>query len=395
VRCKIWRQPRSSSPMPMNLLRLMTLKPWRASWLILVCLISAIADAQTPSATPTPAAERQITGSVKLAGQPAPKGVKVSLQIAFRPEQKDSGAEVARTETDAAGKFTFTHLELLGDHEGKEAFAVSSVHPGYNGDVKVVDLTSETSGEAELSLRRLAPERNPVTVHAPAASAASPLATAPAAASPLTASPLTPGRPSKNPQAQEAMQQAQDLLFRKNDVKGSVDLLKKAVKLDPWYGPGYLLLGVAQMQLGNWSDAQWAFEETAKVEPGNARAYLGVGSALNEQGNYAAAEKALQQSLEIREDSAESHYELARSLAALGKWEAAAPHVRRSIELNPDYAGPHVLMGNIALQSGDANTALDQFRTYLKLAPQGSLAPQVKATVSELEKDLEQDQSKP
>jgi tetratricopeptide (TPR) repeat protein len=369
----------------MNLLRLMTLKPWRASWLIIVCLISATAGAQTPSPTPAPAVERQITGSVKLAGQPAPKGVKVSLQIAFRPEQKDSGAEVARTETDAAGKFTFTHLELLGDNEGKEAFAVSSVHSGYNGDVKVVDLTSETSGEAELSLRRLAPERNPVTAHAPAASATAPLA----------ASPLSPTRPSKNPQAQEAMQQAQDLLFRKNDVKGSVDFLKKAVKLDPWYGPGYLLLGVAQMQLGNWSDAQWAFEETAKVEPGNARAYLGVGSALNEQGNYAAAEKALQQSLEIREDSAESHYELARSLAALGKWEAAAPHVRRSIELNPDYAGPHALMGNIALQSGDANTALDQFRTYLKLAPQGSLAPQVKATISELEKDLEQDQSKP
>jgi Tfp pilus assembly protein PilF len=386
VRCKIWRQPRSSSPMPVNLLRLTTLKPWRASWLIIVCLIPVIAGAQTPSATPAPAVERQITGSVKLAGQPAPKGVKVSLQIAFRPEQKDSGAEVARTETDVAGNFTFTHLELLGDNEGKEAFAVSSVHPGYNGDVKVVDLTSETSGEAVLSLRRLAPERNPVTAHAPAASAIAPLsASSPAAA------PLSPSRPSKNPQAQEAMQQAEDLFFRKNDVKGSVDLLKKAVKLDPWYGPGYLLLGVAQMQLGNWSDAQWAFEETAKVEPGNARAYLGVGSALNEQGNYAAAEQALQQSLEIREDSAESHYELARSLAALGKWEAAAPHVRRSIELNPDYAGPHALMGNIALQSGDANTALDQFRTYLKLAPQGSLAPQVKATISELEKDLQQD----
>ncbi len=191
--------------------------------------LSLAARAQAPSPTPAPAVERQITGSVKLAGQPAPKGVKVSLQIAFRPEQKDSGAEVARTETDAAGKFTFTHLELLGDNEGKEAFAVSSVHPGYNGDVKVVDLTTETSGEAELSLRRLAPERNPVTAHAPAASAASPLATAP-----LAASPLTPGRPSKNPQAQEAMQQAEDLLFRKNDVKGSVDLLKKAVKLDPW-----------------------------------------------------------------------------------------------------------------------------------------------------------------
>jgi Tfp pilus assembly protein PilF len=351
------------------------------AWVLAAILFISIASrAQTPSPTPPPAVERQITGSVKLAGQPAPKGLKVSLQIAFRPDDKNAGDEVARTETDAAGKFVFAHVELLGSHEGKEAFAVSAVYPGYNGDVKVVDLTSATSGEADLFLRKLVPEKNPVVSHAPAAPAVTP---------------LSPNRPSKNPQAQEAMQQAEDLLFRKNDAKGSIEFLKKAVKLDPWYGPGYLLLGLAQMQVGNWSDAQWAFEEATKVEPGNARGYLGVGSALNEQGNYAAAQKALEKSLDIREDSAESHFEMARSLAAVGKWDAAEPHVRRAIELNPDYAGPHALMGNIALQAGDANTALDEFRTYLKLAPQGSLAPQVKSTISELEKALKGDQPEP
>jgi cytochrome c-type biogenesis protein CcmH/NrfG len=371
-------------PISMNFLKMVLKKSFIFSCLIAVSMIvvfaSATAEAQNPAPTITPPAERQITGTVKLAGQPAPKGLKVSLQIAFSPDDKGSAREVAHTETDATGKFTFTHLELVGENEGKEAFAVSSVYPSYNGDVKVIDLTSETSGEANLTLSKLLPERNPVTARQPSA---------PAIAA------LSPTRPSKNPQAQEAMQQAQELLFRKNDVRGSIDLLKKAVKLDPWYGPGYLLLGLAQMQVANWSDAQWAFEEATKVEPGNARGYLGVGSALNEQGNYAAAQKPLQQSLEIREDSAESHYELARSLSAMGKLDAAEPHVRRSIELNPDYAGPHVLMGNIALQGGDAHAALDEFHKYLKLAPQGSLATQVKATVDELEKSLQPDQSEP
>jgi Tfp pilus assembly protein PilF len=356
--------------MLMSVLKLLNSQKTIASWMIGILLLCAGAAAQTPS--PTPAlVERRISGMVKLDGQPAPKGLRVSLQIAFRPNERNAGDEVAHTETDAAGKFIFDHLELLGNHEGKEAFAVSAVYPSYHGDVKVLDLTSVTSGETDLFLRKLVPEKNPVVSRAPAAPAITP---------------LSPTRPSKNPQAQEAMQQAEELLFRKNDPKGSIELLKKAVKLDPWYGPGYLLLGLAQMQTGNWSEAQWAFEETTKVEPGNARGYLGVGSALNEQGNYAAAQKALEKSLDIREDSAETHFELARSLAAAGKWDAAEPHVRRSIELNPDYAGPHVLMGNIALQAGDATTALDEFRTYLRLAPQGSLAPQVKATISELEK---------
>ena len=80
-----------------------------------------------------------------------------------------------------------------------------------------------------------------------------------------------------------------------------------------------MLQGLAQMQLQQWSDAQWAFEEAAKVEPGNAKAYLGAGSALNEQKNYLEAQKALQHSLEIRPDSAEAHYELARSLWGHGQ----------------------------------------------------------------------------
>src|SRR5260370_27987388 len=87
------------------------------------------------------------------------------------------------------------------------------------------------------------------------------------------------------PEVEEAMAKGQELLFKKHDARASIDEFKRATKLDPWYGQAYMLLGVAQMQLQQWSDAQWAFEEAAKVEPGNAKAYLGTGSALNEQGN--------------------------------------------------------------------------------------------------------------
>ncbi|MGZ7059754.1 MAG: tetratricopeptide repeat protein, partial [Candidatus Angelobacter sp.] len=136
------------------------------------------------------------------------------------------------------------------------------------------------------------------------------------------------------PEVEDAMAKGQELLFRKHDARASIDEFKRAARLDPWYGQAYLLLGLAQMQLQQWSDAQWAFEEATKVEPGNAKAYLGAGSALNEQQNYAEAQKALQHSLEIRPDSAEAHYEMARTLWGLGKWQAAEPHVRQAIELN-------------------------------------------------------------
>jgi tetratricopeptide (TPR) repeat protein len=192
------------------------------------------------------------------------------------------------------------------------------------------------------------------------------------------------------PEVDDAMAKGQDLLFKKHDPRASVDEFKRAAKLDPWYGQAYLLLGLAQMQLQQWSDAQWAFEEAAKVEPGNARAYLGAGSALNEQKNYVEAQKALQRSLEIRPDSAEAHYELARSLWGLGKWQLAEPHVRQAIELNKDYAGPHALLGNIEIEREDPEAALAEFEECLRLDPEGSLAPSVKEIIAQLKQALGQ-----
>ena len=193
-----------------------------------------------------------------------------------------------------------------------------------------------------------------------------------------------------SPEAEEAMNKGQELLFKKHDAKASVDEFKRAVKLDPWYGQAYMLLGLAQMQLGQWSDAQWAFEEAAKVEPGNAKAYLGAGSALNEQKNYAIAQKALERSLELRSDSAEAHYELARSLWGQGKWQAAEPHARQAINLNKDYAGPHVLMGNIYLQEENPEAALKEFEECLRLDPESSMAPAVRDKIAQIRKILDQ-----
>lgn len=193
-----------------------------------------------------------------------------------------------------------------------------------------------------------------------------------------------------SPEAEEAMAKGQELLFKKHDAKASVEEFKRAVKLDPWNGQGYMLLGLAQMQLGQWSDAQWAFEEAEKVEPGNAKAYLGAGSALNEQKNYAAAQKEIEHCLDLRPDSAEAQYELARSLWGQGKWQASEPHVRQAINLNKDYAGPHALMGNIYLQEQNPEAALKEFEECLRLDPEGSMAPAVKDEIAQIKKALGQ-----
>lgn len=331
---------------------------------LLLTLLSGFAFPQSASTPPaeTPAA-RQITGQVRLAGQAAPAGVTVVLRIVNSKYATPSNeAEVARTVTDSAGKFVFDHLESVGGRNGREFFAVTAQSAGYAG-YRVVDLTLAAQATATLDLQK-------------ASDASAGHGDSPA-----------PRRPS--PAASDALARAQELLFRKHDPAASIPEFMKAVKADPWYGPGYVLLGLAYMQTQRWGDAEWAFTEATKVEPGNAQAYLGLGSALNEQHDYTGAQKALEHSLELDPNSAEAHYELARTFGALGKWELAAPHAQRAIEINPDYAGPHALMGNVYLDRQDLKPALVEFREYLRLAPDGNLASSVKQMISDIEEEIE------
>ncbi len=338
--------------------------------LIILARGPAWASGQTQSAVP-----RQISGQVRLGGQPAAAGVPVVLQIVSSQYAVPADEpEVAHTVTDAKGKFNFDNLEAVGHDSGREFFAVSAKASGYGPAFQVVDLTLVPSGETTLYLKKEAPQAGARQPEIPGSDSDS-----------YEAPPKEEHR-SANSEAQLALDRAQELLFRKHDVEASIAELKKAVKLDPWYGPGYILLGVALMQSQRWADAQWAFSEAIKVEPGNAQAFLGLGSAENEQHNYAGAQKALEHSLELAPQSAEAHYELARTFAALGKWPAAEPHVRQAIEINPSYAGPHALMGNIYLEQRDPSFALAEFREYLRLAPQGSLASSIKQIIGELEK---------
>jgi tetratricopeptide (TPR) repeat protein len=329
--------------------------------ILLLTLFAGIAFPQAgPGSQSDPAPGRQITGQVRLAGQAAPAGVTVVLRIVNSKYATPANEpEVARAVTDSSGRFVFDRLESVG-HGGREFFAVTTQAAGYAPAYRVVDLTLSSLATANLDLAKAPSEAR--------ANGDSP----------------KPRQPS--PAAIEPLARAQELLFRKNDPAASIPEFKKAVKADPWYAPGYILLGLAYMQTGQWSDAQWAFTEATKVEPGNAQAYLGLGSALNEQHDYAGAQKALEQSLDVNPNSAEAHYELARTLGALSKWEQAAPHALRAIAINPDYAGPHALMGNVYLEQQDLKSALAEFREYLRLAPDGSLAPSVKQMVVDLEK---------
>ena len=314
--------------------------------------------------------QAEIHGQVRIENRPAPQGVLVLLDVApsFRAGAVGNG-QLGRTMTDSGGKFVFDGLTIA---RGGDAQFLVTVHcSGYKDASQVADLRGSPRGFVSLDLQR------DTSADVPNVPSGGPGET------------ISAKQPS-SPEARAALAKAQELLIEKHDAKGSIEGFKKTLKLDPQYGPGYVLLGTAYMQTQEWEDAKSAFEKASKLEPGNSVAFLGIGAAMNQQGDFTGALKPLQHSLDMKADSAEAHYEMGRSLWGLQKWQDAEPHARKSIEVNREFAPSHVLMGNIYLRRRDANSALTEFNEYLRLDPQGQHAAAVKEMVEKIQKALGQ-----
>jgi Flp pilus assembly protein TadD len=323
-------------------------------------------------AIPQQATPRAIEGIVRLDGRPA-GGVLVFLDFATSQSSAASGAGMlGRTMTDSSGRFRFEHLEQLGRNGGRESLSITAHCPGYKDASQAVDLTFAPRGSVNLELSRDTSGNISLPNVPPGGPGDS----------------ISVNRPT-TAEARAAMLRGQELLFQKHDAKGSIESFRKVVRLEPKYGPAYILLGTACIQTQQWPEALSTFEKASKLEPGNATAFFGMGYTLNLQHDFSAAQKPILRSLELNPNYVEAHYELGRSLWALGKWQEAEPQVRKALELNKDFASAHVLMGNIYLRKRDAKSALNEFQEYLRLDPEGPYAASTKQMVDKIQKALE------
>jgi lipoprotein NlpI len=58
------------------------------------------------------------------------------------------------------------------------------------------------------------------------------------------------------------------------------------------------------------------------------------------------------------------------------------------IALRPEFPAAHHLLGNILLRKRDAPAALQEFREYLRLEPNGPFAPPTREVVAKIEQAL-------
>jgi Flp pilus assembly protein TadD len=289
-------------------------------------------------------------------GHPGPRGVHVVLDSA-------EGGTEGDCQTREGGK-----CEFRPNSAG--VYMVRLQEPGYESASVRVELTSITRQMVTLEMKPVDGGPQPATNEA---------------GSPGMVSAAEANLP---PKAYAELVKARQAIDQKK-MDEAIGHLRKSISAYNGYPQAHLLLGSAYLEQKDWKNAQGSLEKAIELDPRLGDAYLELGAVYNQTREYPKAETALNKGLELSPDANGGHYELAKTYWAMGRWQDAEPHARAAVTGMPSLAPPHVLMGNILLKKSDLNGALHEYKEYLRLDPDGSMAAGTREMVEKINKALE------
>lgn len=182
------------------------------------------------------------------------------------------------------------------------------------------------------------------------------------------------------------------VLFEQQDYSNAIPSLQKALELNPQLPGAELMLGTSQLSLGYAADAIPHLEKTQAID------LLGI--ALVETGRDREAVDRLEAALanrpgdpdllyylgrahmrlakqsydQVTPDSARGHQLRAETSAAAGRREAAVKDYGTALSKRASLRGVHLALGDLAVESGDVETAVKEFAEEFRLTPGTALA---------------------
>jgi Flp pilus assembly protein TadD len=163
--------------------------------------------------------------------------------------------------------------------------------------------------------------------------------------------------------------------FREGRVSLGLAALQEAVQLDPENAVYRNALGVAQLQLRRWPEAQVSFEKAIELDSLYAEAYHNLGLALASQGRLDQAVASYRKALTFPTyPSPElAYHNMGEAYLRLGKLREAEESLRQAIQLEPKNQFTHYLLGVVLAEAGRKNEATAVFRQARDLDPGSSV----------------------
>lgn len=322
------------------------------AWL-LILLLPYTTQAQNDMDPSLPGSSFEITGQVT-----SPDGRKLVQFVEVRLQK--GGSLVDLRTTDSTGRFRFSRL-MPGQ------YMISANTPGFKVAPQQVDITRfiprvhlllQLVAEGETFLRRKSTAPKVVDASVPE-------------------------------KARSEFEKGREALANQK-IDEAILRLQSAVALHRDYYEAYLLLGGVYMDQLNWDKAQLALRRAMEISPTAVEPMISLGEVYRRQKKYEDGEKVLKEALKLDGRSWLGHYTLGRIYWEKNDLVNAGKQIGATIQLQPDFPDSRVMAGNIFMKARLPENAIIEYEEYLRLAPQGQFAEELRQLVKKLKSRAEQ-----
>jgi tetratricopeptide (TPR) repeat protein len=125
------------------------------------------------------------------------------------------------------------------------------------------------------------------------------------------------------------------LCGRNGNTPEMIELLRKALELEPNYPDAHFTLAYALHTQGNLDEAIDCYQKVLTLKPDYVEAYYNLGHGLYDRGDLEGAMEACRKTIALKPDHAEAYNNLGNALHMLGDLPGAMEAYQHSIRLNP------------------------------------------------------------
>jgi predicted O-linked N-acetylglucosamine transferase (SPINDLY family) len=150
----------------------------------------------------------------------------------------------------------------------------------------------------------------------------------------------------------------------------AIDLIGRAVAIEPRAADYHVHLGEAYRRLGRWEDAVASLRRSVELRPDDAAAYNNLGVTLDQAGRSDEAIAAYQRALAIAPDDAWTHANLGNAWNSEGRLDEALAAYQQALRLDPGLAEIHSNLGTVLQELGRTAEAVTAYERALELKPE-------------------------
>jgi tetratricopeptide (TPR) repeat protein len=170
------------------------------------------------------------------------------------------------------------------------------------------------------------------------------------------------------------------LSFKHESFQVGIEMIDAGLTQLPKAARLYIARGILYIQTGQFEKGQSDFEAANKLDPGQASAAVAEGLAQMQSSNLDQALKTVETELKAHPNDAFLHYLKAEIISQGGpavgtpEFNAAVKAASRAVQLQPDFPLARNVLGNLYLQSGQNEKAIEQCRAVLRENPNDQIA---------------------